>query len=126
MFCSQRSEARVETTAAPARLQLTTDRTELKSNSQDTVIASVALLDDKGRVVPNADQRITFHLTGDAKILGVGNGNPADHDPDHATNRNTFHGLCIALIQAGKHPSTLTLTATSPGVTPASLTFKAH
>ena len=114
----------VQTTGAPARIELTSDRTELQSDGQDSVIASVTLVDDKNRVVPNADQRITFQLTGGGRILGVGNGNPADHDPDRATQRNTFHGRCIVIIQAGRNPSELKLTASSPGAASASLSFK--
>ncbi len=113
----------LQTTTAPTHIELHVDRTTLDHNSQDAVVVQVSIVDDKGRVVPNADKRITFHLTGDAKLLGVGNGNPADHDPDHADTRNTFHGLGIAVIQAGTEPGAIKLTATSPGLSEARLTF---
>jgi beta-galactosidase len=113
----------VQTTGAPDHIELTTDQTQLNRDGQDTVIAAAALLDSKGRVVPDADQRITFQLNGGGRILGVGNGNPADHDPDRAEQRNTFHGRCIAIIQAGYRPATLNLTASSPGVALGSLSF---
>ena len=32
-------------------------------------------------------KRVTFQLTGGGRILGVGNGNPADHDTDQADQR---------------------------------------
>ena len=73
-------------------------------------------MDDKGRVVPDANNRVTFQLTGGGKILGVGNGNPADHDTDKADQRNAFHGHCIVVLQAGAQPASLQLTATSPGL----------
>ena len=66
----------------------------------------------------------SFHLTGGGRILGVGNGNPSDHDPDKADQRNAFHGHCMAIIQAGSHPGVLQLTATSPGLTSASTDFQ--
>jgi beta-galactosidase len=113
----------VETAGAPARLTLTTDRTELHADREDAVIVAVSLLDDQGRPVPNADRRVTFHLTGGGRILGVGNGNPADHDPDRAEARNTFHGHCIVLVQAGGQPSEIHVTATAPGVAPADARF---
>lgn len=116
----------VETTDAPAHLALTTDRTSLHADGQDTVVVAVSLRDDQGRLVPNADRRVTFHLTGEGRILGVGNGNPADHDPDKADNRNSFHGRCIVLIQAGRQPAELDLTASSPELAPAAIRFTVH
>ena len=74
--------------------------------------------------MPDADKRITFQLTGGGRILGVGNGNPADHDTDKADQRNTFHGHCIAVIQAGAKPGTLEVTATSPGLAAGSVSFR--
>ena len=114
----------VETTSAPARIQLVPDRTTLQADGEDAVVVPVSVLDAQGRLVPNTDNRVRFHLTGDGRILGVGNGNPSDHDPDKAEQRNAFHGRCMAVIQAGSHPAVLQLTVTSPGLTPASIAFQ--
>jgi beta-galactosidase len=116
----------VQTTDAPASIELKPDRTTLHTDGEDAVVVPVSILDDEGRVVPNADKRITFKLTGGGRILGVGNGNPADHDPDHADQRKAFHGRCIVVIQAGSKPATLQLTATSPGLAPATMSFEVH
>jgi beta-galactosidase len=113
----------VETTGSPARIQLSVDRTALQADAEDAVVAKVSVLDDKGRVVPDAANRVTFQITGNGQVLGVGNGNPADHDTDKADNRNAFHGRCIAVIQAGSQPGTLQLTATSPGLASDTINF---
>ena len=107
----------VETTGAPASIQLSPDRKILQADGQDTLVVPVSILDAKGRLVPNANNRVSFQLSGKGRILGVGNGNPSDHDPDRANQRNAFHGHCIVLIQAGLHSEALELTATSPGLT---------
>jgi beta-galactosidase len=114
----------VQTTSAPARIELTTDRTELASDGQDAVVVSAALLDDKGRVVPDQDQQITFRLAGGGKILGTGNGDPSDHDPDRAEQRKTFHGRVIVILQAGSQPASLSLTARAAGVGEGSVAFR--
>ncbi len=114
----------VETTGAPARIQLSPDRHMLKADGEDTVVVPVSILDAQGRLVPYADNRVSFQLGGGGRILGVGNGNPSDHDPDRANQRKVFHGHCIAVIQAGVHPEVLQLTATSPGLTPAGITLR--
>jgi beta-galactosidase len=117
---------KLDTTGPAVRLQLAPQRTRLHADDEDTVVVPVSLLDAKGRLVPDASNRVQFHLEGPGRILGVGNGNPADHDPDRATERNAFHGHCIAVIQAGTQPAVLRLTATSPGLRPATVTFRVH
>lgn len=116
----------VETTGTPAEIQLAPDRLMLSAGDEDALVVPVSILDDKGRVVPDAINRVTFQLTGGGRILGVGNGNPADHDPDRANQRNAFHGHCIVIIQAGAQPAVLMLTAASPGLKSAALTFHAR
>ncbi len=113
----------VETVGAPATIQLSPDRLTLKADGEDAVVVPVSLLDAQGRFVSFADNRVHFELTGGGKILGVGNGNPADHDPDRAQERKAFNGHCITILQTDSHPETLTLTATSPGLATARVTF---
>ena len=55
----------------------------------------------QGRVVPTADNLVTFEVTGPGSVAGVGNGNPSDHDPDQAQQRHAFHGLCMVVVRAG-------------------------
>jgi beta-galactosidase len=116
----------VETTGAAARLRLTPDRSRLHADGQDTVVVPVSILDAEGRLVPDAGNRVHFQLIGEGRILGVGNGNPSDHDPDKADQRNAFNGRCMVVIQAGSHPAVLQLTVTSPGLASADITFNAR
>ena len=43
---------------------------------------TVSATDAQGRVVPIAQNRISFEAAGAGKILGVGNGDPSCHEPD--------------------------------------------
>jgi beta-galactosidase len=113
----------LETTGAAARIQLSPARTTLHADGEDAVVVPVSLLDGHGRIVPDAVNRVSFQLTGGGRILGVGNGNPADHDTDRASERNAFHGHCIVVLQAGSQPAKLQLTATSPGLASSSVSF---
>jgi beta-galactosidase len=106
----------LETTDAPARIDLSADRKVLRADGQDALVVAVSILDAKGRLVPDANNQVRFQLSGGGRILGVGNGNPSDHDPDRASERNAFHGHCIAIIQAGSKPESLELSAGSPGL----------
>ena len=64
----------------------------------------------------------------DAKIIGVGNGDPSCHEPDKckdgAWQRSAFNGKCQVIIQSEKTNGTVTLVAKSNGLISASVTFK--
>lgn len=115
----------VTTTGAPASIALTTDRTTLTANGEDLTVAYASILDAQGRVVPTASNQITFAVQSPGYVAGVGNGNPSSHEPDRASQRYAFNGWCMALLGATNSSGSITLTATSPGLTPATLNFQA-
>lgn len=114
----------VATTGAPAALRLTTERTALSADGEDVTVVDVAVVDAQGRVVPTAADRVTFQVAGAGHLAGVGNGDPSDHDPDHASSRRAFGGRCMVLVGAAEHPGPVTLSAAAPGLAPARLALR--
>lgn len=104
-------EAVVETTGAPAAVRLTADRSVLTANNTDLAVVNVAILDAQCRVVPVADNQIAFTLTGPAKLIGVGNGDPSSHEPDKASRRSAFNGLAQVIVQTTGKAGTIKLKA---------------
>ena len=117
---------KVETAGAPTQLRLTPDREHFLADGEDVVIARCAVLDAQGRVVPTADNAVTFSLDGPAAIDGVGNGNPSDLTPDKGSKRSAFNGYCLAVVQSTAKDGTVTLTAASPGLRSATITVRAE
>ena len=74
--------AHVETTGAPAAVRLTPDRARIRADGRDVAVITVDLRDAAGRVVPTANQRVAFEISGPGRIIGVGNGDPSSHEPD--------------------------------------------
>jgi beta-galactosidase len=70
----------VETTTAPAALQLTPNHTEMPGETVSVI--EVRVNDAQGRFAATASNLVSFKLTGPGKILGVGNGDPSSHEPD--------------------------------------------
>jgi beta-galactosidase len=68
---------------------------------------------------------VEFGLTGPGKIIGVGNGDPACHEPDQGTRRSLFNGCAQVIVQTAKSAGPVTLTARAPGLRPATLTLTA-
>jgi beta-galactosidase len=116
----------IETTGAPAKIVLSPDRPTIDADGQDVSIVTVSVADDQGRIVPTADNLVKFTIDGDAKIIGVGNGNPSSQEPDKAEQRKVFNGLCMAIVQAGKSSGTIHLTVTADGLATATVTINAQ
>jgi len=116
---------RRETTGPPAGIELAPDRSRIAADGEDVTLVEFRILDAKHRVVPIADNEVSFGLAGPGRVIGVGNGNPSSHEPDQATKRKAFNGLGLAIVQSTTDPGDLVLTAQSPGLTPAAVTLVA-
>jgi beta-galactosidase len=76
------AETKVETTGDPAAVRLAPDRNVIHADGEDVSVFTVSVTDAQDRVVPVATNLIHFDLSGPGKIIGVGNGDPACHEPD--------------------------------------------
>jgi beta-galactosidase len=119
--------SKVETTGTTFNVVLSPDKTILTADGKDATIVNITITDDKGREIPTADNLVKLYLSGDAKIIGVGNGDPSSHEPDKcpdgAWQRSAFNGKCQVIILAGKTTGTLKLEAKANGLQPASTTI---
>ncbi|HLP25219.1 MAG TPA: DUF4982 domain-containing protein, partial [Acidobacteriota bacterium] len=116
-------ETKIETTGAPAAIRLTADRSALAADNVDLAVVKIEVVDAQGRVVPTASNKITFTLTGPAKLIGVGNGDPSCHEPDKASSRSAFNGLAQAIVQTTHEAGPITLAAQADGLAPAHVTL---
>ncbi len=75
------------------------------ANGKDAVVLNISVIDKQKREVPNANNLIHFSIKGDAKIIGVGNGDPSSHEQDKyddtVAQRYLFNGHCQVILQAG-------------------------
>ncbi len=112
-----------ETTGAAAKLAMTVDRNEIVADGEDVAMFAIEVQDAQGRYHPLAGNQINYRVTGQGKVIGVGNGDPTSHEPDKSSSRKAFNGLCMALVQSSKTAGNITVEATSPGLTPATVTI---
>jgi beta-galactosidase len=115
--------ARRETTGAPAALAIYADRAEIAADGEDVAMFAVEVRDARGRIVPITDNLVTFKVIGAGKLIGVGNGDPTNQESDKGTSRKAFSGMCLGLIQSTKLADSITVEATSPGLTPVQATI---
>jgi beta-galactosidase len=114
-----------ETTGPAAKLVMTPDRQQVSADGEDVAMFAVAVEDAQGRVIPITDNVVTFKVSGAGKLIGVGNGDPTDQEPDKGNARKAFAGYCMAIAQASKTAGDITVEATSPGLASASVTLPA-
>ena len=99
---------RIETTGPPAGVVVTPYKTTMLADGKDATVINISVVDKQNREVPDANNLIKFLITGDAKIIGVGNGDPSSHEPDKIFDdkwqRHLFNGKCQVIIQSGKRP----------------------
>ena len=100
------AEEKVETTGAPAAVQLTPDRSTINANGEDCSIVTVSVADASGRIVPVADNLVHFTVSGLGRIIGVGNGDPACHEPDVYIEKPSSRTISINNWRMEKVPDT--------------------
>ena len=104
----------------PASLALTRDRTSLPADGRAVAQLELALLDDAGNTVPDADLPVTLEIEG-GELLGMDNGRSDDRTPWRSPVRATWRGLAYAVIRAPRSPGTLRVTASAPDLSLATL-----
>ncbi len=110
------ASASVETAGPASALRARVDRTTLRADASDIAVVMIDVIDERGRVVPTAGNTIDFALAGPLRLLGVGNGDPSSHEPDHAPHRRAFNGHCFAIVQSTAKAGRASLTLSSPGL----------
>ena len=89
-----------ETAGAPARLVL--QRRPRDARMATARIAPWCLLQCKMRAAASCRSPTIWcssACSGPGAVIGVGNGNPTSLEPDHASQRRAFNGLCMAVIR---------------------------
>jgi beta-galactosidase len=100
-----------ETTGEPLSIRLTPDRNEINADGEDIAVLRVEVLDKEGRMVPTADNLISFKVAGEGSLIGVGNGDPNCQESDKEPKRSLFNGLAQVIVQASKTPGTIVIEA---------------
>jgi beta-galactosidase len=116
----------VQTAETPAKIVLVPDRRLIKADGRDLSFVTVKVVDKNGTLVPAANNLIKFDVTGQGWIAGVDNGNQISHQSFKASQRDAFHGMALAIIQAKRRSGQIVLRATAENLAPASVVLNAR
>jgi beta-galactosidase len=119
------SEIKLKTASAPAALQLTPDRRTLPAKTQGLAQIAVQVVDQAGTLVPDAATEITVTLTGPARLLGIENGDLANHDSPTAPRHQVHQGRLLLYVQA-TGPGPIRVALAAPGLASQPLELRAE
>lgn len=115
------TRTKIETTSEAVCIRMQSDRYNLLGNGEDAIPITVDVMDKKNRHVPTANNMIDFTISGPAKIIGLGNGDPNCHEPEKGNRRSLFNGLAQVIIQSTGDTGKVCLKASSKGLKPATI-----
>ncbi|HKK66615.1 MAG TPA: DUF4982 domain-containing protein, partial [Bacteroidales bacterium] len=113
-----------ETAGKPAALAVHPDKVNIKANRRDVVHCEVIVTDEKGVMVPDADNQVVFDISGPARLLGVENGDILDMSPHKVNYRKAFKGKCLLILQSLDESGDIVVSAKSEGLEAATVTIK--
>jgi len=117
----------LRTAGKPARIELKTQNSTLKTSSDDVAIVRATVVDADGVPVPRAADLISFSVSGPGVIAAVDNGDNDSHELFQTNERHAYHGACAAFIKAASRskskPSAVEVTATAAGLKAGSITL---
>ena len=108
-------EQTVRTVGKPAELKLeawTANEAGLNADGDDLAFVTVSLTDAEGTLIPQADDQLTFEVTGTGSFEAVCNGDATSLEPFKKPTMKLFNGQLVVVVRSAKEPGILTLKVT--------------
>ena len=101
----------VKTAGKPADLKLEawTANENLQANGDDLAFVTVSLTDAEGTLIPQADDQLTFEVTGAGTFEAVCNGDATSLESFKQPTMKLFSGQLVVVVRSAQKAGTLTL-----------------
>ena len=99
-----------------ASIVMEPDKNELKADGQDLIFVTISTVDEAGRHVANANNRIEVEVNGAGRLVGLDNGNSTDYDQYKGSGRRLFGGKLLAIIAANFDEGDIIVKTSSNGI----------
>ncbi len=113
----------LRTAEKPVKIKIVADRSEIRADGQDLSFITVELLDNDGIRNPVAEDLINFEISGPGKIAAVASSNPLSTESFQQNKRKTYQGRCLVIVQSGREPGEIILTAKSDNLPDTSISI---
>ena len=105
----------IETTGKAVSLRVTPEDSEWRADGTDLMHLRIEAVDNKGRRVPMAQDKLKFEIEGDASIVAVSNGDINSDELNVTDHRHLWNGSALVILRAGKTASKVTLKSSADG-----------
>ncbi|OOM70025.1 beta-galactosidase BoGH2A precursor [Clostridium puniceum] len=106
---------KLETVGKQTSLILKADISQLTSGYQGLSYVTCEVVDDRGRLVPHANNAISIEVTGEGNLQGMGTGNPISTEGYVGPSRNAYNGKVLAVVRS-KEKGKILVTARAEGL----------
>jgi beta-galactosidase len=108
-------------TGSATKVVLSVDHSSITTDLNDVAYVKATVADASGVQSASASNAVTFAVTGTAgEIIAVDSGNP-NWESFRGNSRNAYQGICFAIVRMNS-PGSITITASSSGLTGSSVT----
>ena len=90
------------TASEPAQLRLTADKTTMKADGQDLTFITVEVVDNKGRLCPEAAIDCEAAVKGSGQLLAFASADLKDTEPATSPRVTTWKGRALLVVRSGK------------------------
>lgn len=113
----------IKTVGMPAAIRLVSNRNAINADCNDLSYISVEIVDEMGNVVPyENDTEVSYSITGEGELAGVGNGNPTDISSFQQLKKKVYQGKGLVIIRPKSRTGKIVLKASAEGLTNDSIT----
>ena len=109
----QAGEQIVSTAGKPSKLKLDVwtqhDAEWLKADGEDLAFITVSLTDAKGTIIPDANDQLTFEVSGAGRFEAVCNGDATSLESFKKPTMKLFSGQLVVVVRSDKKAGNLTL-----------------
>lgn len=108
----------LKTTGKPVQLKITAEDNSYEGIKNELVYYDIEVLDENGKLVPDAAIPVEFEITGGGKLQAVASENPKEMQSFQQPRVNTYRGKCQLIVRKNKTGGAIQVTAKSEGLAP--------
>ncbi len=112
------AEETVKTAGKPHHILLETDRKTLGADGKDLAYITASVVDAEGNLCPDADQDLSFSVSGAGTYKVAANGDATNLQMFHLPVMKAFKGKLVVTVQSTEKPGNITLKVTGKGLKP--------
>ena len=106
----------LQTAQKATQIKLKADRNEITADGQDLSYINIELTDENGILNPNAENQLTFAVSGPAVIVAVDNANLKDTDLYVSNTRKAWKGKAMVIVKSTKEAGDILVEVNSAGL----------